>query len=366
MRRLAALLLCVSLLPSCSNVGYYVRSAEGQLRLVRNARPIEDVCADPRTEAGLKQKLEAVQEMREFACRELALPDNASYRRYADVGRPYAVWNVVATPEFSLEPKRWCFPVAGCVNYRGYFSKEEAEAYASKLRAEGYDVLVNGVPAYSTLGWFDDPVLSTFIRYPEPELARLLFHELAHQIVYVKDDSIFNESFATAVELEGLQRWALQKEDGPEFEAAIRSGQRKRQFQELIRVHRDRLQALYRSDLEADRKRQAKREALEALRADYRLLKESWGGYGGYDGWFGSNLGNSHLASVSLYMQLVPAFQELLHQSGGNLAAFYAAVRDLARLPKAERSAKLRQAGEAAEARRASLPQPAVSFPPKS
>ena len=203
----AVIMAAAALITGCANLAYYTQAANGQFALLSAARPIDQWLADPATDTGLKDRLAKAQAMRRFAVRELGLPDNASYSSYADVKRPFVLWNVVATPALSMEPKKWCFPVAGCVSYRGYYSKEEAQAYAAELRAEGNDVQVSGVPAYSTLGWFNDPFISTFIHYPDGELARLVFHELAHQVVYAVGDSEFNESFATAVEEAGVQRW---------------------------------------------------------------------------------------------------------------------------------------------------------------
>ena len=186
------------ILGSCSTAQYYWQGIAGELDLLDRARPIPSV-VESTSDAALKQKLEHTIEIREFASKELALPDNGSYRRYTALDRPYVLWNVFATPPLSLEPMQWCFPVAGCVNYRGYFAEGEARAEAAHLSATGDDVYVGGVPAYSTLGYFDDPVLSTIIRYPETEVARLIFHELAHQVAYAKDDTVFNESFAVTV-----------------------------------------------------------------------------------------------------------------------------------------------------------------------
>src|SRR6476661_4621254 len=202
-----------ALVVGCSNLGYYVQAAHGQFSLLAEAKPIDDWLSDPEVSDKLKGKLSKVQEIRRFAARELSLPDNDSYKTYADLKRPYVLWNVVATSEFSLEPLQWCFPIAGCVNYRGYYSKAEAQAYANELREQHYDVQIGGVPAYSTLGFFNDPVLSTFIQYPEGELARLVFHELAHQVVYAQGDSRFNESFAVAVEEVGVERWLAKHGD---------------------------------------------------------------------------------------------------------------------------------------------------------
>jgi predicted aminopeptidase len=270
------------------------------------------VLEDPSAAPALKDRLRLAAEIRDFATRELKLPDDGAYRSYAALDRPYALWNVVATPEFSLEPLQSCFPIAGCVAYRGYYAREAAERRAASLRAAGNDVLVYGVPAYSTLGWFDDPLLSSFIDYPEAELARLMFHELAHRLLYVKDDSTFNESFAVTVEREGLRRWLAAK--GRVAPA------RKDEFAALIAETRKRLQALYRLRLAPQAMREDKRAALEPLRPWLAALR----------GFEGQEPTNALIASYATYTDLVPTFERLLAEAGGDLPKFYAAAKRLA------------------------------------
>ncbi len=328
------------LLAGCSNFGYYLQSIDGQMKVLRARQPIVDVIADPATPPVLKNKLERALAIRDFASRELLLPDNQSYRSYADIKRPFVVWNVFAAAEFSIEPREWCFIIAGCVGYRGYFTQDRAEDFARGLRGEGLDVFVGGVPAYSTLGWFDDPVLNTFINYPEHELARLVFHELAHQVVYVKGDSEFNESFAVTVEAEGVQRWIARNGDDrmrADFEHAQ---QRRAQFLELVHKYRDRLAALYRLHIAPDEMRTRKAGAFADMQRDYAQLKSQWGGYAGYDRFLdGAN--NALLASVAIYNALVPQFRQMLARHNGDLAAFYAEVKELAALGKDARAARL-------------------------
>jgi len=337
----AVLALVACALAACSTLGYYWQAADGQLELKRKARPIDDVLVDAGTSADLQSRLRRVQEIREFASAQLALPRNGSYQRYADLKRPYVVWNVFAAPEFSVTPRTWCFPIAGCVGYRGYFAEADAERFAAQLKSQRYDVYVGGVPAYSTLGWMDDPVLNTFVGYPEVELARLIFHELAHQVAYAKGDSTFNESFAVAVELEGVRRWIAQH-GTPDQQAALeRADARKEQFAELVSHTRARLREVYSSGAPPERMRAEKLQTLETMRAEYQALKAGWGGYGGYDWWFAQPLNNAQLASVAIYTQLVPGFQALLAREEGDLPRFYADVRELARLPKAQRRSSL-------------------------
>jgi predicted aminopeptidase len=336
-----AALLATALLAGCSPLGYYWQSVGGQLDIWGRERPIAAVLADPQAPQALKQRLEAVLRIREFASRELGLPDNASYRRYADLERPFVVWNVFAAPEFSLEPLRWCFAFAGCVNYRGYFSKAAAERFAARLAAQGHDVFVGGVPAYSTLGWFADPVLSTFVHYPEAELARLIFHELAHQVVYVRDDTAFNESFAVAVEAEGVRRWLERHGDGDTRAAFERAQRRRRDFAALVEDYRARLDALYRSRLAPEAMRARKAALLDAMRADYEALRRGWNGHAGYDRWFAGGPNNAHFASFAVYTGWLPAFEALLAEQGRDLPRFYERVKALARLERGPRDAAL-------------------------
>ena len=339
MKRLGLFSLLVAL-GGCANVGYYVQSVQGQLEILRRERPIEDLVAEAETPAALRDRLRTALDVRGYASRELALPDNDSYRRYADLGRPFVVYTVFATPEFSLEPLEWCFPFAGCVKYRGYFSKEDADRFAAELRAQGYDVFIGGVPAYSTLGWFADPVLNTFVNYPRPELARLIFHELAHQIVYVRDDSVFNESFAVAVEREGLRRWLARHGTDEDRRIAETVQQRRGEFLRLVQDYRARLAELYASSLDVDAKRARKAALYAELNAAYEALRTTWGMLGGADRWFGQHPNNGLLASVSIYTRLVPAFEALLRQAS-DMPAFYREVKRLAALPADERSAQL-------------------------
>ena len=341
-RRLLLLAALAPLLCGCDTLRYYSQAVGGQLNLLRRAAPIDEQLGREAVPPVLKAKLQAVLRIREFASRELALPDNDSYKRYADLGRPFALWNVFAAPEFSLDPVNSCFVFIGCVSYRGYFSEADAQAEAAVLRAQGYDVHVGGVPAYSTLGWFDDPVLNTFIHYPEAGLARLLFHELAHQVLYVKNDTRFNESFAATVEEAGVARWLAQRGSDSDRAAYERLQRMRIDFLALIVKYRATLEQLYRQDLPAQEKRQGKARALAEMQEEYRQLRASWGGFAGYDRWFAAKPNNATLVSVSLYTELVPAFRALLEREGGDLPRFYAAVKKLAKLPKEEREARLR------------------------
>ncbi len=264
-------------LTSCASPGYYWQAAAGHVELMRKAQSIDQWQADGGAPPALKERLAAARRIRDFASTELGLPANGSYRSYADLGRSYVAWNVYAADPLSVTLREWCFPVAGCVSYRGYFARDEAQAYAESLRRGGADVHVGPVPAYSTLGWFDDPLLNTFIHYPDTELARLIFHELAHQVAYVTDDSEFNESFATAVEEAGIERWLRREGSDAQRAAFDQAQQRRRDFQNLVLDYRDRLERLYASDVPQAQKLAQKQSVLSELQADYRRLKQQNG-----------------------------------------------------------------------------------------
>lgn len=340
--KLQAAILCgmAALMGGCSQLGYFVQAAQGQFELLSEARPIDDWLSSQEINDKLRDKLVKVKEIRAFAARELGLPDNGTFTTYADLKRPFVMWNVVATPELSLKPLQWCFPIAGCVNYRGYYSKDDAQAFASELRAEHFDVEVSGVPAYSTLGWFRDPVLSTFIKYPDGEVARMVFHELAHQVVYVPDDSQFNESFAVAVEEAGVERWMNRYGDDKMRKAYADYEQRKQDFLALLLKHRKLLEANYKRNASNDDKRRAKAEIFQSIKDEYQVLKAAWGGYAGYDRWFAEPLSNAHLAAIATYHDFVPGFRALLTQQK-SMSRFYEAVRALATLDKEARHQRL-------------------------
>jgi predicted aminopeptidase len=340
----AAAALCLG--SGCSDMGYYRQSVAGHLDLMSRARPVDDWIAAGDTPDALKQRLGLAQRMREFSVQVLKLPDNASYRAYADLQRPAAVWNVVAAPALSLQLKTWCYPVTGCVGYRGYFDRGAADTLGNSLRVEGYDVGVYGVPAYSTLGWSNwiggDPLLNTFVNGSEGDLARLIFHELAHQQLYVADDTLFNESFATAVARIGTRLW-LEQHGSPAAREQYRlSQQRRRDFGELTLRWRDRLDQLYAGPLADDKKLAAKAELLAQLRAEYQAMKQQrWAGYAGYDAWF-AQVNNASLGVLGAYNDLAGDFERLFAQQGGDFRRFYAEAAAIAALPKAGRHAKLR------------------------
>ncbi len=330
-------LLLLAFVTGCASPGYYLHAISGQIEILNKRRPVEEVLNDPVTAPQTRQQLELVQRLRDFASNELGLPDNRSYRTYVDLERPFVVWNVFAAPELSLEPKQWCFMFAGCVSYRGYFARDKAEQFVTDLKQDGYDTYIGGVPAYSTLGWFNDPVLNTFINRSEADLAGLLFHELAHQVLYVSGDTAFNESFATVVELEGVKRWFEKHGTAQQAEAYRQKIRRREQFTALVLKHKARLVEIYTSDLSDTNKRSAKTRIFDELRSDYTGLKASWGGQTDYDKWFAQDLNNARLAAIGVYHLHVTAFQSLLTQQRGDLTAFYRTVEEIAKLPRDER-----------------------------
>lgn len=331
-------------LAGCADTAYYLQSASGHLRMLQASRPLAQWLADESTSTVLRQKLVLAQRIREFAVSDLGLPDNASYRRYADLQRRAVVWNVVAAPEFSLELKTWCFPVTGCVAYRGYFEESEARLQAEQLRAQGLEVSVYGVPAYSTLGWLNwlggDPLLNTFITYPEGELARMVFHELAHQVLYVKDDTEFNESFATAVERLGGERWLASQGSVQARAEYARFDQRRREFRQLCLATRARLAEIYAKKtalgLDSRDLNAMKKEAMQQFRHAYQKLREGWPPDGAYDAWVAA-ANNAAFGAQAAYDARVPAFEALFEREGRSWNRFLTAARNLAEKPAAER-----------------------------
>jgi predicted aminopeptidase len=340
MHRLLTITLLTALLAACKGAGFYRQAIDGHLDLLARARPIAEIVADPATDTALKQRLTVMEHSRVFASRELKLPDNGSYTRYAELDRPYALWNVFAAPKLSLTLKQWCFPVAGCVSYRGYFSHDAALEAADALRAEGYDVYVGGVAAYSTLGWSEDPLTSPMLARSDAEAVALMFHELAHQRLYVRDDTAFNESFAVAVEHEGMRRWLKTVDEGERY-ARFREKQARRD--EVIATaldYRTQLAQLYASSATETEKLAEKERILEALRREAAARRER-GQDGGLGAWLEKDLNNAKLASLGLYHRHVPAFERLLAEHDGDLEAFYRAAEELAHRPATERAALL-------------------------
>jgi predicted aminopeptidase len=326
----------------CSSLGYYVQATRGEWDVLSAARPIDAVLDDPAVSDQLKQRLRLARQMREFATRELGEPDNRSYTRYADLKRPAVVWNVFATPELSTQLKTWCYLWFGCASYRGYFDRGDADRLAAQLAAQGYDASVGPVQAFSTLGWFSDPLLNTFINLPEPELARLIFHELAHQVLYIADDTVFNESFATAVEREGVRRWLQARGSDPMRAEWQQIEQRRAQFLELVTQTRAELDQVYASASPDQVNRERKLALFAELQSRYRGLRDGpWGGFKGYDRFFAQPLNNAHLAAIGAYFDRVPAFEALMRRTGPDMAAFFREAKRIAALRKDARDGEL-------------------------
>jgi predicted aminopeptidase len=340
--RLALGAALLAALCGCTSTMYLLQAADGEWHVMHARKPIVQVIDDPGTPQPLIRELSEVREARNFASQVLKLPDNDSYRTYVEIDRPYVVWNVVAAPALSVQPKEWCFPIAGCVAYRGYFSEKRARAFAAGLKRRGFDVVIEGVPAYSTLGKLPDPVMSTMMRYGTEELAAMIFHELAHQLLYVQDDSKFNEAFAVTVEEEGLKRWLQYKGEPHRIEALDRQRAEDREFVALLRYTRARLARLYGSDAPRGMKLRRKQQIFSQLAQDIRTLERRLAIRSPvYDAWIAEGLNNAQLASVGTYYDCVPGFERLLRRENDDLPRFYAAARELARKPKATRDAEL-------------------------
>lgn len=329
------------LISGCTTIGYYSQAIGGHLKLMSARQPIEEVLADENTSDELRQKLQTLLQAREFAVQQLHLPDNDSYSTFVETGRSAVTWNVVATTEFSVSPQTWCFPVAGCVSYRGYFDRADADAYAQSLASESYDVTVGGASAYSTLGWFDDPVLDTMLRGSDIRYVGTLFHELAHQVLYVKDDSNFNEAFASFVEQEGVRQWLEHRNESGRIKDYETSKKRQADFVNLLNATRATLVATYAEKNSEDNMRAEKAQVFADMRANYEQLKASWSGYSGYDNWFNRDLNNARLVAVSTYRRFVPAFEAMYIEAGGDLKQFFEVAKVSAELPKDERTERL-------------------------
>ena len=330
-------------LSACGTIGYYSQAVGGHFKLMRARQPIDELLSDDSTSPELREKLQTLMDARQFASEHLLLPDNDSYSTYVETGREAVTWNVVAAEEFSLQARTWCFPVAGCVSYRGYFERADADEYAAELSQENYDVAVGGASAYSTLGWFDDPVLDTMLRGGDVRYVGTLFHELAHQVLYVKGDSNFNEAFATFVEQIGVRAWLRYRGEAERIAAYDDSQSRVEGFVGLLKQTRDALQDLYARDLPEDAMRAAKQSVFEEMRANYASLKISWGGYAGYDNWFKRELNNARLVAVSTYRRNIPAFTALYGEAGEDMATFYSLAKTLSESGYTERQQRLQQ-----------------------
>jgi predicted aminopeptidase len=333
---------CFTIFSGCSSLGYYNQAATGHLSLMMATEPVEDWLSDPSTPGPLKAKLRLSQQARRFAGDNLHLPVGDSFAEYTSLDRPWVLVNLVTVPEFSLEAHQWCYPLIGCQAYRGYYHLEDARAEARKFADRRYDTFIGGVTAYSTLGWFDDPLHSGFTRLSDSEMVALIFHELAHQVVYIPEDTAFNESFATAVELEGLRAWLQKTGDTAGFDQALERLRQRNQTLALVEETASELRALYERDasLSTAQMRQRKAAIFEKLRRDYLALAQHWDQPGPF-GAAPASLNNANLALFRQYNQYVPGFRQLLRETGGKFDDFYRAVEALAELDKPQRTARL-------------------------
>jgi predicted aminopeptidase len=332
-------------LSGCETVGFYRQAIAGEYQILAHQKSIESLLADPATPPELKAKFQEVLKIRRFAAEELKEPVGKNYVKYTDLRRPCVSWTVVLAPALSLEPKTWWFPVVGRASYRGYFNQAAAERYADKWEKRGWDAYVGCVSAYSTLGWFSDPLLNTFIDEPESEMAETIFHELGHRRLYVPGDTDFNEAFATAVAEEGVRRWYLAEQNPKAYQDYLTEHRHENDFIKLVLAARDQLQAIY-SDarlIDADKLRR-KEDVIRQLRDNFAKLKTRWGvDKSEYDGWFSKPINNARLNTIATYYDLVPGFQALLKTQGGDVEKFYQAVGALAKEPLAKRHQALLQ-----------------------
>jgi predicted aminopeptidase len=342
-------LVLAAVLGSCGTA-YYLQAAAGQAALLRAREPLEQVLADPATPTPLRRQLLVVDDALLFARLELGLPATKSYHHYADLERTAVVWNVFAAPEYSLEPRAWCYPVAGCATYRGWFSEQKAREFAASLAARGDDVFVGGVAAYSTLGWFADPILSTMLGGSDAEIAGLLYHELAHQLVYVAGDTAFSEGFATFIEEEGTRRWLVSRNDARGLREFKLRRSRRAVVLALVEELRDVLGGIYAADIPAAERRRQRAGAFADAHARYNVIRASWSEPPWFDGWLAPEPNNARLAALSSYEAYVPAFRALLAREDGKLARFYESVISLGRLSRSSRDAAMQALSESAAA----------------
>ena len=333
--------LILLLLSGCSTFSYYNQAISGQSELLEKRVPITDVLTDKKLDINVRRKLQVVQEARVFSVKELGLPDNNSYRDYADLKRPYVMWNVFVTPAFSLKPIEWCYPIVGCIAYRSFFTRTDAQQLKLEMEAKGHDVYLAGIPAYSTLGWFDDPVVNSMMHWEDYDLVGTLFHELAHQKFYIKSDTVFNESLAKTIEQEGLRRWMNYKSQGKLYQKYLLDDKREKAFVKIVLNARSRLERLYNNNQKQVNKLAAKLDVFRLLRQDYRQLREFWGGYDGYDRWMLSGVNNAKIQSIATYYDYVPAFKRILTEQGGDLSLFYKQVKKITMQTEHERKRML-------------------------
>ncbi len=336
MRKLFFLSL-ILLLGACSDIGYYWHSTKGHLALMNKRVDIEALLEQPDLEAGLRQRLQLVQQIRAFSVDALSLPDTGSYTNYAQLEKPYVVQNLFAAGEFSTTLHSWCYPIAGCVNYRGYYDEVLLDEFADRLKAKNFDIHIAYVPAYSTLGWFDDPVLSSFIDWPDYRLAGLLFHELTHQRIYIDDDTLFNESLAVAVQLAGTELWLKSVRDEAQMEEFRRWIEYRREVILLIENTGVKLRQLYESEMDDAIKRDNKQAIFTRAREGYAAIAKRLNYRDGFEGWFAGELNNASIGSIAAYNTHAPAFMKMIEVLDYDFSAFFDAVEQIGGMDRAAR-----------------------------
>ncbi|MFK5914652.1 MAG: aminopeptidase [Woeseiaceae bacterium] len=342
--KISLLIISALTVSACTSFGYYMDLMAGHSELLEQQKPVAELVEDKNTPEKLRELLVKSQKIRDFASKSLLLPENDSYRHYADIKRPYALWNVIATKEFSIEPKKWCYIFVGCMSYRGYFSKQEAIDYAAELKSQGFDVHVAGAKAYSTLGWFDDPLLNTMMYKSEARRAGIIFHELSHQLIYIDNDSAFNEAFATTVEQEGVRRWMLNSGKEKQYATFLLDKKRDTQINQILLEIRASLKELYLKALPVEKMRQEKAGVFHRMEGRYQQLKKTWQqdkNKNDYDPWMLQGLNNSHLSLIATYHHLVPVFNQMLENTKHDLKVFYTNVEQVGELNKKKRTTYL-------------------------
>ena len=338
--RLAVIFSLIAL-TGCQSAGYFSQAISGQVEILSRANSIKSLLSAPDGNQELKAKLKKIQVIRDFAVKELGLLHNQSFLEYSDLGREFVVWNVFVVPQLSVDPINWCFPFAGCVSYRGYFQEDKANKFAQYNKSLGRDTIVLGVPAYSTLGWFADPVLNTFLHYSDLQLVSLIFHELAHQIVYVQDDTTFNESFAVSVEIEGVNRWLSKYGLPADKEAWIKGRIRHKDFLSLFSRTREKLSQLYTSSLDDNEKFLEKEKIIVNLKSDYNTLKKKWMGFEGFDFFVSGSVNNATFVPLLTYWEYVPFFNKLLNTER-SFQSFLEKTKVLAKMSKQDRETMMK------------------------
>lgn len=336
-KKICSAFLLTLLLTGCADLSYYLHSINGHLSIINRAENIEDMLADENTDPDLAERLRLVGRIRQFAVEQLQLPESGSYTMYADLKRSYALKNLFAAAEFSVEAHQWCYPIVGCAGYRGFFDEARLQRFMTSLQQQDFDIYVANVSAYSTLGWFDDPVLNTFVNWPDYRLAGMIFHELSHQQLYIDGDTEFNESFAVAVQQAGIKKW-LHSNGKPDQAASYQQQlDNRQQVIELIKQGRLQLKTLYQQDIDATSKRQAKSDIILNLKQQYSELSSHFIIKDGFRRWFEGPINNARLVSISTYYDLVPAFQHLLENHKQDFEAFFRHVENIASLPDSGR-----------------------------